>query len=430
MDRYNSVIKKVRHLAIGLGPSNMSLAALSDNIKDIELHIIEKKSSFNWYNGLLMDASKMQSSYIRDLVTLIDPTNKFSFINYLHTEKRLYNFLAAGFEEVPRYEFDGYFKWVSDQLNNITFDCCVNEIHYKDNVFIVYTSQGIIHAENIIMGVGNVPYFPSHALPHVEKNVLHGLSYSKKSKNDFKDKRVVIIGGGQTGAEIFEDISNDTENAPNELTWVSRRPSFNPMEESPFMTEVFTPEFSEYYHGLDNDRKGAILEQQCLASDGVSHSTLSSVYQGLYTQRYYQKSALTPNLLVSTDVTSLENNSEDYTLLLENKMSDEIFSINADIIIYCTGLEFISPNFLYPIEKMFKQYKSNYMVSSDFSLELNKEINNKIFVQNAATHSWGVSDRNLVLGAWRSAKIINSILSADHYDLNYDSTFINWKGNK
>ena len=418
----------ISHLAIGVGPSNLSLGALSVDKKDINLHFVERKKQFDWYEGVLLPSSKMQSSFIRDLVTPVEPTNALSFLSYLHDKKRLHQFLAAGFAEVPRFEFNDYYKWAASKIPNISFNECVNEVHYDNGFFRVHTGKRIIKAENLVLGLGNTPHYPNHCFPYVGDNVFHGMSYCNKDKAQFKGKKVAIVGGGQTGAEVFLDIFNDADNAPSELTWISRRPSFNPMEQSPFLSEVFTPEFSEYYFLQEDTAKRELLGQQKLASDGVSPSTLSNLYQCLYTARYYGNSVIKTNLLVNTEVDALTEFGESYKVKAVNKATQKSSEFDADILIYCTGLEFILPNFLYPIEDMLCKNECGLETKDDFSVKFKEDIKNKIYVQNGSTLSWGVSDRNLVLGAWRSAKIINSMLGADIYDLDFGDTFINWAG--
>jgi len=427
MNKENSVSEIVSHLAIGLGPSNLSLAALASDHDDLNIVFLEKKKRFGWHEGSLLPFSTMQSSYIRDLVTLADPTNKFSFISYLHKTKKLYHFMAAGFENIPRFEFNEYYKWAAQQLSNVHFDEWINEVRYEDGQFRVHTSKRIILAKNLILGTGSIPYFPEHSVLDIEGNAFHGSEYCKKDKGIFRNKKVAIVGGGQTGAEIFLDLFEGEAAQPSELTWISRRSLFNPMEESPFHSEIFTPHFSEFFYSLEQESKNKLLEQHKLASDGISPETLQTIYKKLYFNKYQGKGALIPNLLVNTDVVQQNLNGNNFSLEIKNKVTNSISNLDADIIIYCTGLEHKLPEFLNPIKPMLTFDKSGIETNKDFSAKLPPEIENKIYIQNGSTSSWGVSDRNLVLGAWRSAKIINSMLDFEAYDLETENTFVGWE---
>lgn len=416
----------IQNLAIGLGPSNLSLAALATSHAELEIEFIERKKRFDWYEGLLLPSSTMQSSFVRDLVTLVDPTSPFSFLSYLHENKRMHLFLAAGFGEVPRFEFNEYFKWAAGKLSNVSFGESVNEIHYAEGAFEVHTGERVVRSRNLVLGIGNQPYYPVRMLPHVGDRVFHGLSYSKKDKKMFAGKRVVVVGGGQTGAEVFLDLFQDASEVPASLSWISRRPSFSPMEESPFLTEVFSPEFSEFFYPLPQDAKRRLLDHHKLASDGISHSTLATIYQSLYRARYFARRELSPSLMVDCEVVDVVEDAGSYTLAVLNRMSETSVRIPADIIILCTGLEFIAPAFLYPLKDLLTFDESGLVTDKDFSARLKQDIGNKIYVQNGSTLSWGVSDRNLVMSAWRSAKIINSLVESEAYDLGVDATFQNW----
>ncbi|TXL06510.1 hypothetical protein BMR08_15385, partial [Methylococcaceae bacterium CS2] len=423
----NHPSEEVSYLAIGVGPSNLSLAALASKHDNLNITFLEKKKQFSWHEGSLLPFSNMQSSHIRDLVTLADPTNKFSFISYLHSTKKLYHFMAAEFSNIPRFEFNNYYKWAAEQLPGMHFDEWVNEVQYEEGNFRVHTSKRIILAKNLILGIGSIPYFPEHAVLDIDRHAYHGTEYCKKNKETFRNKKVVVVGGGQTGAEVFFDLFTNKTALPKELTWISRRSLFNPMEESPFHTEIFTPYFSECFYSLDLDSKEKLLAQHKLASDGVSSDILQNIYKELYFNKYQHKEKLPPNLLINTDVVKQELNGDSFKLYIQNKVTNSTDQLDADIIIYCTGLDYKLPEFLNPIKPMLTFEKSGIDTHKDFSAKLPSGIKNKIYIQNGSTSSWGVSDRNLVLGAWRSAKIINSMLGFNAYDMESENTFVTWK---
>ena len=77
--------------------------------------------SFDWHPGMMLPDVELQSSYLKDLVTPVMPTSPWSFISYLVAHKRLYAFLNAQYDAVPRREFAQYLAWVASQLKNLTF---------------------------------------------------------------------------------------------------------------------------------------------------------------------------------------------------------------------------------------------------------------------------------------------------------------------
>ena len=64
-------------IGIGIGPSNLSTAALLDPVPGFRCEFFDRKPEFQWHSGLLFDDATLQVSVIKDLVTLVDPTSRF-----------------------------------------------------------------------------------------------------------------------------------------------------------------------------------------------------------------------------------------------------------------------------------------------------------------------------------------------------------------
>ena len=61
-------------------------------------------------------------------------------------------------------------------------------------------------------------------------------------------ERVCVVGGGQSGAEAFLDlISRPATELPRRGSWISRRPNFLPIDDTPFTNEYYMPCYSEYF---------------------------------------------------------------------------------------------------------------------------------------------------------------------------------------
>ena len=87
-------------VGIGFGPSNISLAiALAEHNRSVAAPqrltyaFVERQPAFGWHRGMLIDGATMQVSFLKDLVTLRNPTSEFSFISYLHNRNRLVDFI-------------------------------------------------------------------------------------------------------------------------------------------------------------------------------------------------------------------------------------------------------------------------------------------------------------------------------------------------
>jgi len=84
-------------LGIGSGPFNLSLNALLQKTA-LKSLFIDKAAKMTWHSGMLLPGARMQTSFLKDLVTPVDPTSPYSFLAYLVQKKRLYRFLSARFQ--------------------------------------------------------------------------------------------------------------------------------------------------------------------------------------------------------------------------------------------------------------------------------------------------------------------------------------------
>ncbi|MFJ9861979.1 ArsO family NAD(P)H-dependent flavin-containing monooxygenase [Streptomyces albogriseolus] len=93
-------------------------------------------------------------------------------------------------------------------------------VHDEGRLLRVETDSGTWHARAVISATGTWwrPFLP--ALPgrdDFQGRQLHTVSYRRP--RDFAGRRVIVVGGGNSGAQIAADLAYDTE-----LTWVTRRP--------------------------------------------------------------------------------------------------------------------------------------------------------------------------------------------------------------
>ena len=81
----------------------------------------------------------MQTEFYRDLVTPIDPTNRFSFLNFLKVNGRLDQFFCSSTIYPTRREFEDYFNWVARQMADVLFATNVHSVDYnpETNLFVV-----------------------------------------------------------------------------------------------------------------------------------------------------------------------------------------------------------------------------------------------------------------------------------------------------
>jgi lysine N6-hydroxylase len=152
-------------VGVGVGPFNLSLAALLAPT-DLKARFLDRSPDFQWHPGLLFPEATLQVSYLKDLVTLVDPTSQYSFLAFLRAHKRLYPFINRTEIRVSRKEFNQYLQWVAGRLPNVEFGADVREVALDEQGFSVQVDRRTIRTKNIVLGTGLVSNIPPWARPY------------------------------------------------------------------------------------------------------------------------------------------------------------------------------------------------------------------------------------------------------------------------
>jgi lysine N6-hydroxylase len=88
-------MKTYDFIGIGIGPFNLSIAALAEGLDGFSSLFLERKPHFSWHPGMMVPDCHMQTSFLKDLVSAVEPTNRHSFLNYLVQRKKFYRFLTT-----------------------------------------------------------------------------------------------------------------------------------------------------------------------------------------------------------------------------------------------------------------------------------------------------------------------------------------------
>lgn len=407
-----SPTKRPRHLrlaGVGAGPANLSLAALLYGDPELPNLFFDRKPRFAWHDGQLITGATLQVSIFKDLVTLSDPTNRFSFLSYLHEQGRLYHFLNAQFTHVPRAEFRNYLAWAAESNENIIFSETVERVEF-DGIFRVATDRREVTADNIAVGVGVVPWVPEFAKPHLGATQFHVSEYLPRSKR-LRGKRVAVVGGGQSGAEAFLDlITRPKPERPGWAVWVSRRRSYFPLDDSTFTNDFYMPDYSDYFSRLPADKRAEINSAHLLTSDGIGESTLRAIYQELYRLEFIEGEARRFGLMPNRTVTAVDSVGGGWELSLRhNDEPDRTQCVPVNVVVWATGFRPAAKGFLEPLLDRIETENGEFRLDEDFATVWDGPPDRTIFMQNAALGQRGLPDINLSLNAWRAGRITDRL---------------------
>lgn len=417
---------------LGAGPFNLSIAALIDGLNRKGEHInsrfFDQKQAFSWHPGMLLPGVRMQTSYLKDLVTGIDPTSEYTFLNYLVEHKRFYQFLTAELSAVSRVEYADYLRWAAEKLPMIEYNSSIEAVDFKDNAFELHFTDGRepVKANNLCLGTGKRPYIPESVRPYLGGNVFHAIGIAQREMS-VEGLKVAIIGGGQTGAEVFENMIDQLWGKPASVHWVSRRANYEPLDETPFTNEFFTPQYvNEFYH-LPESVKANIVASQKLASDGISPDTLKALYQKLY-ELSLQQDISHLDMRPNRELTDMNYQNGTHQITVQNGMNHQTETFDADVVILCTGFETALPSYLDGFSsRITTDENGQFELDRDFQVGWDGPQQNRIYAVNAGRHSHGIAEPQMSLMCWRSATIINSLLGKEVYSLEQAMNLVNWQ---
>ena len=422
-------------VAIGAGPSNLSFAALADPLPDLSVILIDRMSEFKWHEGLLVDGALMQTHALKDLVTLVDPTSAFSFLAYLKDKRRLYRAIVQSLDRVTRIEFEDYLRWAMAKLSHVYLGEQVEGISIVDEAFLVETPRHRFQTDTVVLGVGRVPAIPPCVRFRLGQNVFHSSSFLSEPRN-FTGRRVTVIGGGQSGAEVFQELLKGTHGSAASLRWISRRPNIFALEDSRFVNEWFFPQYSHWFNGQPPPVRRQLLEAQKLAGNGVSAATINSIYELLYIREVQGRNTRDEiDIRANTSLEAMWLDQSGECLLFRDHVVGGEWKAEADVVILCTGYQFELPVFLQRLRQRLSfvdagDGRSELALRDDFSVDWDGPAQCKLFVQNGARAQHGIADSNLSLIAWRSARLLNTILGRTVFDCAPVSGALTWQGNE
>jgi lysine N6-hydroxylase len=411
----------------GLGPCNLSLAALLAPTSGVRARFFEARSSFQWHCGIMVPGAQLQVSFLKDLVTLVDPCNPFSFLNYLATEGLLHRFLIAHTDRCSRQEFERYYQWAAGRLESVRWDHAVERVDLRGDLLeVTCAGQEPVTTRNLVLGSGRTPSLPPFVKRLAGANVLHSSDF-RIVRPALAGRDVMVVGAGQSGAEVVNHLLSGELGLPKSLTWVSSRVGFLPMDDSAFSNEWFQPAYVDHFYGLSAERRRVLLERQRLASDGVSESLLRDIYRRLYELDVLDPGRLPRRLMVCRRVTDLVQEGDRLRAVIRDDDTGEFESCGTDVAIFATGYRNEFPEYLEPLRERLLDGEE-FRVRRDYSLDWDGPDHLGIYVQNSAENTHGIADPNLSLAAWRSARIANAICGRTVYQTEHAASTISWDG--
>ncbi|KAF2663763.1 hypothetical protein BT63DRAFT_483939 [Microthyrium microscopicum] len=438
-------------IVAGFGPAALSIAiAIEDALEETNgqaLHglsrkprilFLEKQEHFAWHPGMLLEGTRMQISFIKDLATLRNPRSRFTFLNYLHTKKRIIQFSNLDTFLPARLEFQDYLKWCAQYFED--------DVRYGQEVLKVfpdsYGSDGAIErfriaarstkmaeettfrARHVVIAIGGQPSIPKLFQINNNARIIHSSRYAQEVSRQLQDTngsyKIAVVGGGQSAAEVFDNLHSRYPKSKTHL--LLRGSTLRPSDDSPFVNEIFDPERIRPFYEADPEIRHATNGSHQNTNYGVVRlQLLEKVYETLYMQRlaYDREEEWPHRIMPNASIVQVRQGEADRVRLEFNWKSPGELSkcvleaVEYDLVVLATGYGHNGhEDILKNLESLEARSGQPWTVGKDYRLVLNNQSISRdagIWLQgcNEATH--GLSDTLLSGLAVRGGELVHSI---------------------
>lgn len=415
-------------LGVGFGPSNLATAiAIEETNRRLRpacsYCFIERQDGFVWHRDMLLPDSDMQISFIKDLVTLRDPTSPFSFINYLHEKGRLEAFINRKSFFPSRIEFNDYLSWAAGRFE----EGC----RYGEEAMVVepeLSSDGVVRllavrtrlangeeivrrTHDLVLAVGGAPHVPAAfaRLPR-DPRLFHSSRYlraiARLGLEGKSGATVAVVGAGQSAAEIALDLHGRFPDVTIDMLF--RGTTLKPADDTPFVNEIFNPKFTDFVFSQPEERRRELIAEFRDTNYAVIDSDLlGRLYEILYQQRVLNGARLRLQGRIEVADAALDDMGVSMTVI--DSGGGRTATRRYDAVVLATGYE---RDIRHPLLAPLADYLEDFEIERDYRLRTRPEFRPRIHVQGFSEETHGLSDTLLSVLAIRSQEIALSLTEA------------------
>ncbi|EJM97625.1 lysine N(6)-hydroxylase/L-ornithine N(5)-oxygenase family protein [Herbaspirillum sp. YR522] len=405
-------------IGVGFGPSNLALAiALQEQpgrSQPPDALFLEKQPGFAWHGDMMLDGTHMQISFLKDLATLRNPASPYTFINYLHQKRRLSDFINLKTFYPSRLEFNDYLAWAASH-----FDA---QCRYGEEVIEVLPekrgsevsllrvlsrdSNQQLHerlTRNLVLGIGGVANIPD-CMQHLrgEPRVFHSSRFRSAFARQQAPRRIAIIGAGQSATEIFLELDGHADIAVDLIT---RARTIKPSDDSPFVNEIFNPDYTDYVFNTAEGSRAALLDEFMQTNYAAPDMALiERMFEVLYRQKV--SGVERHRFLRRHDTLEARADEAGVHLWLNDLETGQVKTLSYDAVILATGYQRQQHHELL---KELKPYLPDMRVDRHYRLVSTPQFRPAIFLQGSCEASHGLSDTLLSITAIRTNEIRDAL---------------------
>ncbi|MFE6176919.1 lysine N(6)-hydroxylase/L-ornithine N(5)-oxygenase family protein [Streptomyces sp. NPDC056464] len=413
-------------IGIGFGPSNVAMAiALSEHNaragrqEAITSHFFEQQPCFGWHRGMLIDDATMQVSFLKDLVTLRNPSSEYSFLCYLKSKGRLIDFINHKNLFPLRVEFHDYFEWAAAKVEDmvsyghevvgvapVVRDGAVEYLEVT-----VRSGEGLLvhRARNLVIGTGLRPLMPE-GMERGER-VWHNSELLAKvdELEGVSPSRFIVVGAGQSAAENVAYLHRRFPEA--EICAVFSRYGYSPADDSSFANRIFDPAAVDEYFAAPENVKRRLMDYH----GNTNYSVVDiDLIDDLYRQMYQEKVLGTERLrfLNVSRLTDVKETPDKVRATVTSLVTGDETPLDADVVVFATGYSPADPLGLLGevADHCLRDDEGRVRVERDYRIATDSDLPCGIYLQGGTEHTHGITSSLLSNTATRVGEILDSLL--------------------
>jgi L-ornithine N5-oxygenase len=425
----NSPRETVDILGVGFGPANLALAiALQEGNESGDLGscardvvFLDRQADFAWHPGMLLEGATMQVSFLKDLVTMRNPTSPHSFVAHLQAAGRLTDFINSGTMYPLRQEFHLYLQRVASHFDHmVRYDTEVTALRpvREDGVVTHLDVEargadgqiGRFRARNVVIGTGLTPRVPDGA--RLSSRVWHSEDLLPRLANWVGDppRAFVVVGAGQSAAESVAYLHDNYRDA--EVHSVMSRMGFSATDDSPLGNRVFDPEAVDSFYDAPPSVKARLLEYHA----ATNYSVVDDALVHRLTDIVMSEALSGRRRLLLHGTSRIRGVNDDgaggLLIDIESLSSSAISRVRVDALVYATGYVPSDPTpFVRELDGVYASNGDGRLhLERDYRVAASELATCGLYVHGAAAeHSHGISASLLSNVAVRAGEIASSI---------------------
>jgi L-ornithine N5-oxygenase len=409
-------------LGIGFGPSNLSLAIAIEEFNDrrpadrrLTARFVDVRRGFGWHDGMLLPGATMQISFLKDLVALRTPTSPFTFLNYLHEQGRLSDFINLKTFFPTRREFHGYLSWAASRIGlPVSYGTKATCIDWTGERFEV-TLESVVDgsevtraaARHVVIGSGSQPVLPEGIVPGARVFHNHQLLNRLAGLPSRPHGRFLVVGSGQSAAEVAAYLHDSYPDADVHASF--RRFGYSPADDTPYANRIFDPEAVDDFYTAPPELKQQLMDYHWQTNYSAVDADL---IKDLYRREYDENTRGARRLIVHrvTGIERLSEGSDGVTVTIRDLGNRGSTTLEVDAVVFATGFRPLDTrSMLGPSIDGSSSFEGHLpIVERDYRLRL-RSVPERIFLNGGVQHSHGLTSSLLSNVAVRAADILRAI---------------------